>query len=369
MTVLSNVIASALSDGTRLSQAESLWVRAVGSESVEYVKYGSAVYQNGAGVVSTHAVGTQDREITLELIDSYDGGNSGGMKFFLAYGAASNIDGLYLFHDGTSWRLRRFISYLVTISDAAFSQGNVRRKVVIRSESGNVTLSVYDATDSLIGSQTATNALDAYTGALPACVYDGGSWSVGDAVNQDGIGYISIKIDDLQSGGGGSATASLASTVGGVSLSSTASATTPLAAVADFAGTVGGLSLEASAQASSLPVATASLSATIGGVSLSSAATAEEPLEAVADLAATIGGVFLVSGVRGSAPADASVEAIWAYEIIPGISAATMLRELWQLAGLDASSPMTVTKSARTAGDIALTISGDGIKTSTVARQ
>lgn len=203
MTVLSSVAASALADGTSLSQADAQWVRIAGTDSTEFIKYGDAIYQNGPSVVSTHAIGTQDREITLELIDSYDGGNSGGMKFFLAYKAASNIDGIYLFHDGTSWRLRRFITYIITISDAAFNQGNVRRKCVLRSEGGNVTLSVYDASDVLIGSQTVNNALDVYTGALPVCIYDGTSYSVGDAVNQDGVGYMSIKVDDLQSGGGG----------------------------------------------------------------------------------------------------------------------------------------------------------------------
>jgi hypothetical protein len=201
MTVLSNVIASALPDAKRLSEAEPLWVRVAGSDSTEFVKYGSAIYQNGPSVVSTHAISTQDREITLELIDSYNNRNSGGMKFFLAYKAASNIDGLHVFHDGTSWRLRRFITYLITISDAVFNQGNVRRKVVVRSESGNVTLSVYDASDVLIGSQTVNNALDTYAGALPACIHDGSNYSVGDAVTQDGMGYLSIKIDDLQTSG------------------------------------------------------------------------------------------------------------------------------------------------------------------------
>jgi|GEM_PF-4311730 len=205
MTVLSNVIASALADGKRLSEAEPLWVRVAGADSTEFVKYGEAIYQNGPSVVSTHAVGTQDREITLELIDRYNGGNSGGMKFFLAYKAASNIDGLYLFHDGTSWRLRRFISYLITISDAAFNQGNVRRKCVMRSEGGNVTLSVYDESDVLIGSQTVSSALDTYTGALPVCIYDGTGYSVGDAVTQDGMGYMSIKVADLQTSGDGEA--------------------------------------------------------------------------------------------------------------------------------------------------------------------
>ena len=67
----------------------------------------------------------------------------------------------------------------------------------MRSEGGNVTLSVYDESDVLIGSQTVNSALDTYTGALPACIYDGSSYSVGDAVTQDGVGYMSIKVDDL----------------------------------------------------------------------------------------------------------------------------------------------------------------------------
>jgi hypothetical protein len=223
MAVISNVTASALADGTRLSQAEAIWVRSAGSESTEFVKYGDAIYQNGPSVVSTHVMNTQDREITLELIDSYDGGNSGGMKFFLAYKGGSNIDGLHVFHDGSSWRLRRFITYLITISDVAFNQGNVRRKCVLRSEGGNVTLSVYDASDALIGSQTVNAALDTYTGALPACIYDGTGYSVGDAVNRDGIGFVSIKVDDLQSSGGSNpATGSIAVNVGGVAKQVTA---------------------------------------------------------------------------------------------------------------------------------------------------
>ena len=42
--------------------------------------------------------------------------------------------------------------------------------------------------------------------------------------------------------------------------------------------------------------------------------------------------------------------------------------ELWQLQGLDASNPMTVTTSSRTAGDISQSIAGNGTTTSTVQR-
>lgn len=45
-----------------------------------------------------------------------------------------------------------------------------------------------------------------------------------------------------------------------------------------------------------------------------------------------------------------------------------MLTELWKLAGLDASNPMTVTTTSRTAGDIDLEITGDGVTTTTVTR-
>jgi len=46
-----------------------------------------------------------------------------------------------------------------------------------------------------------------------------------------------------------------------------------------------------------------------------------------------------------------------------------MLTEMWQLQGLDANNPMTVTKTARTAGDINLDISGSAETSVTVVRQ
>lgn len=49
-------------------------------------------------------------------------------------------------------------------------------------------------------------------------------------------------------------------------------------------------------------------------------------------------------------------------------SEATKLDEIHKILGLDASSPMTVTPSARTAGDISLTLTGDGLTTTTVSR-
>lgn len=61
-------------------------------------------------------------------------------------------------------------------------------------------------------------------------------------------------------------------------------------------------------------------------------------------------------------------------EIETGSSALTPeqelhLIELWRLAGLDITNPMTVTQNSRVAGDIDLAISGDGENTSTVTRQ
>lgn len=44
------------------------------------------------------------------------------------------------------------------------------------------------------------------------------------------------------------------------------------------------------------------------------------------------------------------------------------INEIWQLQGLDASSPMTVTTTSRAAGSISQEISGDGSTTSTVSR-
>ena len=46
----------------------------------------------------------------------------------------------------------------------------------------------------------------------------------------------------------------------------------------------------------------------------------------------------------------------------------TLVDELHKLQGLDASNPMTVTTSSRTAGTISQTITGDGENTSTVTR-
>jgi hypothetical protein len=53
-------------------------------------------------------------------------------------------------------------------------------------------------------------------------------------------------------------------------------------------------------------------------------------------------------------------------ELLPYL---TKLSEIHKIQGLDASNPMTVTTSARTAGDINLAISGNGTTTTTVTRQ
>ena len=53
-----------------------------------------------------------------------------------------------------------------------------------------------------------------------------------------------------------------------------------------------------------------------------------------------------------------------------GLSAsqAVQLDELYKLQGLDATNPMTVTRSSRIVGDIDLAITGDGLSTTTVTR-
>lgn len=55
-------------------------------------------------------------------------------------------------------------------------------------------------------------------------------------------------------------------------------------------------------------------------------------------------------------------------EVIPGISVQTLLRELWQIRGLDPNTPVTVTTTDEVCGDITLTIGGDGVNTSTATR-
>jgi len=45
------------------------------------------------------------------------------------------------------------------------------------------------------------------------------------------------------------------------------------------------------------------------------------------------------------------------------------IEELWQLAGLDSSNPMTVTPTSRTVDSVNLLITGDGTTTTTVTRQ
>jgi hypothetical protein len=62
-------------------------------------------------------------------------------------------------------------------------------------------------------------------------------------------------------------------------------------------------------------------------------------------------------------------EDVWAVELVQGVTAGQMLTELWRLAGLDASAPMTVTTRERVAGPIRLAIGGDGRTSSTITRQ
>lgn len=47
---------------------------------------------------------------------------------------------------------------------------------------------------------------------------------------------------------------------------------------------------------------------------------------------------------------------------------AAQLEELHKIQGLDATAPMTVTPSSRTAGDVSLALTGDGVTSTTVTR-
>jgi hypothetical protein len=68
-------------------------------------------------------------------------------------------------------------------------------------------------------------------------------------------------------------------------------------------------------------------------------------------------------------PGELLPEDVWAVELVEGVTAGQMLTELWRLAGLDASAPMTVTTRERVAGPIRLAIGGDGRTSSTITRQ
>lgn len=99
------------------------------------------------------------------------------------------------------------------------------------------------------------------------------------------------------------------------------------------------------------------------------------------------GTITLTSGGGGATAAE-----IWEYELLPGISAGSMLialfqntptaagivtameadgrmlEELHRLQGLQSARPMTVTPTTRVTGDINLVLSGDGVTSTTVAR-
>lgn len=76
------------------------------------------------------------------------------------------------------------------------------------------------------------------------------------------------------------------------------------------------------------------------------------PADAYVDYAPPEAEVIVVSGGSALTPE----ERIW-------------LQELWRLAGLDPSVPMTVTQASRVAGAINLLLTGDGETTTTVTRQ
>lgn len=61
-------------------------------------------------------------------------------------------------------------------------------------------------------------------------------------------------------------------------------------------------------------------------------------------------------------------EQVWEYEIVPGVSAAKMLRELWLMHGLDSNNPLHVAQTSRQVADIAQTISEQS-GTVTITRQ
>jgi hypothetical protein len=108
-------------------------------------------------------------------------------------------------------------------------------------------------------------------------------------------------------------------------------------------------------------------------------------LSAAADLK---GRLSLGTGVEDATLTAAQVaQAVWAAlaasndlpgsmgELLNAVSAgglsptqALMLEELWRIRGLDGSSPVTVTATQETAGDIVLAITGDGETTSTLTR-
>ncbi|MFK5282879.1 hypothetical protein ACI3PL_25265, partial [Lacticaseibacillus paracasei] len=66
------------------------------------------------------------------------------------------------------------------------------------------------------------------------------------------------------------------------------------------------------------------------------------------------------TALPGSYPAGSAGEIL--------ANANSNVTELWQLAGLDITGPMTVTPTFRTASGISLTISGDGTTITTVTR-
>jgi hypothetical protein len=78
--------------------------------------------------------------------------------------------------------------------------------------------------------------------------------------------------------------------------------------------------------------------------------------------------VVQMSGIVRT-PGELLPEDVWAVELVEGVTAGQMLTELWRLAGLDASAPMTVTTRERVAGPIRLAIGGDGRTSSTITRQ
>lgn len=67
--------------------------------------------------------------------------------------------------------------------------------------------------------------------------------------------------------------------------------------------------------------------------------------------------VFAAPGVSRGSTLGLTPEQVWDYEIVPGVSAARMLRELWLMQGLDSDNPLHVGQTSRQVADIAQTIS------------
>ena len=106
----------------------------------------------------------------------------------------------------------------------------------------------------------------------------------------------------------------------------------------------------------------------------------EAALSMVSSAKAYVSGLITPETAAEELTADAVAAAVWAYAVRTLTGAGTLtpdqeaqLFELWQLAGLDPTAPVTATKTRRYAGDsvtpdIDQTITGNGRTTSTITR-